>query len=227
MLRDGSLIATLAGSAVAFDELDLGDGAYSYEIVAVRDALSTASAPCEATVSVGPPAVTGLSCTLTGSDVLLEWTNGAADYDDLEIVRNGSVVATLAGSATSFDDLAVGTGSFDYEVRPLRSGLLGAPVACAVSVGTAFKRGDADGNGAVFGLLDALFILQFAFSGGATPTCMDAADADGNGAVFGLLDALYLLQFSFSNGPAPPTPGPDECGVDPGGIGCETASAGC
>ena len=79
--------------------------------------------------------------------------------------------------------------------------------------GPFFIRGDCDGNGIVFGLLDALYLLQFSFTGGPPLVCEKAGDVDGNGVLFGLLDALYLLQFSFTGGPAPMGPFPD-CGED-------------
>ena len=76
-----------------------------------------------------------------------------------------------------------------------------------------FIRGDANGDGVVFPLIDALYLMQFGFTGGPTPACESAADADDSGDVFPLIDALYLLAFSFSDGPPPPYPHAD-CGVD-------------
>ena len=80
-----------------------------------------------------------------------------------------------------------------------------------------FRRGDADGNGVVFAILDALFLLEFGFTNGPSPPCDRAADADGNGVVFPILDALFLLEFGFTNGPPPPDPGPTVCGPGPNG----------
>ena len=76
-----------------------------------------------------------------------------------------------------------------------------------------FIRGDCDGNGVFFALLDALYALDFQFNAGPEPVCFKACDADGNGEVFALLDALYLLQFQFTAGPAMAAPFPD-CGAD-------------
>ncbi len=77
-----------------------------------------------------------------------------------------------------------------------------------------FFRGDVDGNGETFALLDALAILDWQFGTGEEPPCMDAADADDNGSVSAILEALYLLQWQFTEGPFPPDPGPDVCGLD-------------
>ena len=91
--------------------------------------------------------------------------------------------------------------------------------------GGGFIRGDADGNGVYFPLVDALYILADGFTGGEDPPCDDAADADDSGDYFPLIDALYILENGFTNGPAPPDPYPD-CGSDDteddnGDLGCD------
>ena len=79
----------------------------------------------------------------------------------------------------------------------------------------AFLRGDADGSGNVFAIVDALYLLEWQFAGGPVPPCFRAADIDDNGNVFAIVDALFLLSWQFSNGPEPPAPGPISCGTDP------------
>ena len=92
-----------------------------------------------------------------------------------------------------------------------------------------FLRGDADGNGTVFGLLDALAILEWFFTGASEPPCLDAADVDDNGTVSAIVDALILLQYSFTGGDAPPAPGPNACGADPtvDSVTCEVPQLFC
>jgi hypothetical protein len=80
--------------------------------------------------------------------------------------------------------------------------------------GTAFRRGDADANGAV-NITDAIFTLSHLFLGGPAPGCLDAADADDDGALK-ITDAIYLLAGLFLGGPQPPAPGASACGPDPG-----------
>jgi len=86
-----------------------------------------------------------------------------------------------------------------------------------------FVRGDADDNG-IINLTDAIFNLNYLFSGGAEPTCQDSADADNNGSLQ-LTDGVFILMFLFSGGASPPDPGV-ECGVDPAdpadAIACDT-----
>ena len=81
-----------------------------------------------------------------------------------------------------------------------------------------FLRGDADGNGDVFPIVDALYILSFGFVGGPAPSCQDAADCDGNNDLFPIIDALYLLSWGFTGGPEPVAPGPFACGLDDDGV---------
>lgn len=78
-----------------------------------------------------------------------------------------------------------------------------------------FHRGDANDTSLV-DLTDGVFILNFLFSGGPVPPCLDAADSDDNGTIV-LTDAVYVLNFLFSQGPPPPAPGPSgsPCGEDP------------
>lgn len=85
-----------------------------------------------------------------------------------------------------------------------------------------FKRGDADGDGEVTVLLDALYLLNYAHGNGLRPPCFAAADCDGDGTIFSLLDAIYLITYGFLDGEEPPDPGTDECGLDPeaDGLGC-------
>ena len=88
--------------------------------------------------------------------------------------------------------------------------------------GPQFIRGDANGDGQLIGLVDALYVLVFQFQGGPVPPCFEAADVNDDGSFSGLVDALYILAFQFQGGPPPPAPSPPNCGVDPDppGLGC-------
>ena len=80
----------------------------------------------------------------------------------------------------------------------------------------AFKRGDANADGAVCGTVsDAQFILDWLFNGGSRPSCIEAANANGDDEL-NVSDVSYILSYCFSGGPAPPAPGPTLCGDDPG-----------
>lgn len=84
-----------------------------------------------------------------------------------------------------------------------------------------FRRGDVDTDGR-FTVGDAVFLLNYLFSEGMVPRCLDSADVDDDG-VLTLGDAVYLLNLMFLEGsPRPPepykTPGPD---ITPDKLTCE------
>jgi hypothetical protein len=76
-----------------------------------------------------------------------------------------------------------------------------------------FRRGDADGSGAI-DLADPRAVLGYLFLGEGAPGCLDAVDADDSGAI-DLADAISSLEWQFLGGPEPPSPGPARCGPDP------------
>ncbi len=87
------------------------------------------------TVSVAPAALppTNLSCSVTGRDVTLTWTNGGS-YDSIIVRRNGNDVATLVPSATSYLDAGVDPGSYDYDVVGVVGTKESAPAHCSAGV---------------------------------------------------------------------------------------------
>jgi hypothetical protein len=100
--------------------------------------------------------------------------------------------------------------------------------------GTRFVRGDADSSGAI-NLTDAVRVLNFLFTGGPAPACLDAADADDSG-VLAITDAIRILGWLFTGGlpPLPPSPSagdysPADCGLDPtaDGLDCAVTAAKC
>ena len=79
-----------------------------------------------------------------------------------------------------------------------------------VPAGTPFLRGDANGDGEVIPVSDAITILSGLFAGAAI-ACELAADVNGDGAT-DIADPVAMLNFGFGGGPPPPHPFPD-CGV--------------
>jgi hypothetical protein len=67
-----------------------------------------------------------------------------------------------------------------------------------------FQRGDANSDAAI-NIGDAVFLLAALFSGGAQPTCADAADVNDDGSV-NIADAIALLGFLFTGGAQPAEP---------------------
>ena len=94
-----------------------------------------------------------------------------------------------------------------------------------------FVRGDCDQDGFVGGnVADAIFYLNWAFSGMMPPSCLAACDIDGDGFVGGAVnDPLYYLSWAFLGGPPPPTPFPD-CGpgtASDAALGCALSPVSC
>ena len=95
---------------------------------------------------------------------------------------------------------------------------------CCVG-GVEFIRGDTDSSGTVE-ISDAIFTLQWLFTGGDESGCLSSADADDNSSIE-LSDPIYTLGFLFLGGAVLPEPYPG-CGEDPtaDGLGC-LLSSGC
>ncbi|MBI4585407.1 MAG: hypothetical protein HY717_15445, partial [Planctomycetes bacterium] len=76
-----------------------------------------------------PP--TGLFCRRVRASVELTWTNQAA-YEKIRIERDGSVLAELAGDATSYPDLNIPEGTLHYQVVAVAPNLQDGP-SCEVT----------------------------------------------------------------------------------------------
>jgi len=166
--------------------------------------------------AVPPPAVAFLVCSASGSDASLGWQNGAPDYDAIEVLRDGALIATLPGAAASHLDPSLADGAYSYAVRPLRGGLVGNAAACVVVIGAPpplpFIRSDGNLDGGV-NISDAIAILDRLFGASPPSTCPDASDANDDGTV-NIADPIHLLAYLFSGGPSPPAPFP-AAGQDP------------
>ncbi len=122
-------------------------------------------------------------------------------------------------------------------MRGLVIRLLRTPALCACFVSavcfsaaaqeTRFVRGDADASEAI-DITDVNVILEFLFTDGQAPPCLDAADVNDDGAV-DVSDAIFELLFLFGGGAPPREPSSDstsytesDCGTDPtpDGVSC-------
>ena len=225
--RDGSTIATLAGTATGHVDTSAPAGLHSYGIHGVTDGLAGGDATCSATAL--PAAPTGLTCAVAGlADVDLSWSNGKG-YTSVVVSRDGAPIATLVGTAVSYTDTSVTAGLHDYDVHGVAAGLDSAAAACAVDVPPAppevdFVRGEINGDGSV-NVADVITLLVYLFETGAAPSCLDAADAN-DSAALDVADALYLLDAIFNGGLSPVAPFP-ACGADPtagDGLSCQSTS---
>ena len=168
------------------------------------------------TVDVITPPV-DVTCTEQTGDVHLLWDEGANDYSGgLEILRDDSLVGLVSSGVEFFVDPSPPLGQHLYVIRGIDSvGCSSDSAPCQITVlGIPLLRGDCSGDGTFNGVLDAIFALEFQFSAGEEPVCLEACDADSDRVFNGLLDSIYILTHQFQGGPAPAQPYP-ECGIDP------------
>ncbi len=121
--------------------------------------------------------------------------------------ENPSPNATFSLSASRTGVACLGRGSILWQSIDL-NGLTISSGSSSVP----FRRGDANADGTP-DLSDAVFILNFLFTGGRTPSCQKAADTN-DSANIDLSDAVYLLSSLFLGGRAPPDPF-QACDLDP------------
>ena len=83
-----------------------------------------------------------------------------------------------------------------------------------------FLRGDSNGDRRL-DIADGIFILNFLFSGGKVPPCVDAADVNDDATV-DISDGVAILDYLFLGGKVPAAPGPTVPGLDPtpDALGC-------
>ena len=217
------LIAELAGDATSYIA-DLDNGVSMLSVFGVSLGTSSAAATCEVDCPVIPVPTppSDLTCAPDGISpctVNVTWTN-TSTYDSIDVLLDGIVIETLAGTVESttvdLDDDEMHTiALIGNDICDQLFSQVSCDTMCPPDDAPLFLRGDCDGNGTVFPIIDALYLLEFGFTAGPAPPCSSAADADDNGSVFAIIDALFILEFGFNNGPAPPAPGPDLCGPDP------------
>lgn len=121
--------------------------------------------------TTAPLPVSSLSCTVSpaADSADLSWTNNGT-YDSIEVLLDGVLTATLAGTATSYTEpLTPGLHSFCV-IAYAGGGPLGT-TCCDVSV-----IGDATGYGVIFageglaGLVDSVSAIEAALNANGVPT---------------------------------------------------------
>ena len=130
VIRNGTVIATLAGTATSYIDAAISPGTYTYEVIGLVGDDAAAAATCVVEV---PQAINDLDCCADGTTVELTWSNPKT-YDEFEIIRNGTLIATIGGAATSFTDSGVGVGDVNYVIFGVVGGASSLPAACSTRV---------------------------------------------------------------------------------------------
>lgn len=132
--RDGSTIATLSGGATAYTDANASYGLTTYTVQAEQGAVPAAEIPCQ--INITPQPQTNFSCSQPdpeANDVLLTWSNGMM-YDAISLSRNGTLIATLGGSTTSYTDTGASVSSHFYTMSASAGGVSTATLDCDITV---------------------------------------------------------------------------------------------
>ncbi|MEE8143290.1 MAG: hypothetical protein V3T77_09325, partial [Planctomycetota bacterium] len=134
---DGILVATLPGDAqeVILDSLD-----GPHEVCLTGETICGEALPpvcCETDCANAPPhSINDLECNLLdpcGCPVELNWTNPDSDYDQIQVIMDGEIVASLAGSETSYSTALLESGDHILCVVPIKNGASAPQVCCTVT----------------------------------------------------------------------------------------------
>lgn len=132
LFRNGQQIATLAGNATSYQDPGLALGSYDYIVNGVIASVPSPGVGC--TIDVLPPApVANLTCSQNVFTAHLAWTN-SDPYSDIQIRRNNLLIATLPGTATSYDDIGLNLGTFTYRVTAFAGTISAGQVVCVVDI---------------------------------------------------------------------------------------------
>ncbi|MGE3165546.1 MAG: fibronectin type III domain-containing protein [Planctomycetota bacterium] len=213
--RDGQLIATLPGSETTLvDSIGLAVGQFSYVVSSTCAGGGAAESSCIVDYSSClPPLAFQCTAVPSSSTAHLEWSGGRANYAvGIEIARDGVLVATLPGMATSYDEI-VAPAAYAYAVTFVCTSEVFSTLLCDVDLTqVTFRRGDPNSDGTT-NVADAVSLLAYLFSGGPAASCADSADVNNDGQL-NIADAVSVLAYLFSGGPAPAAPFV-ACGTEP------------
>lgn len=130
--------------------------------------------------------------TLTGG-------TGTKTWSDKNNNLAGTGLTLSAAGLLSGTPLAAGTINLTARVVDIAGSTDEQPLT--LTVAEPYVCGDADGSQAV-NISDAVYLINYIFSGGPAPTPLLSGDADCSAAL-NISDAVYLINYIFSGGPAP------------------------
>ncbi|MEM7166135.1 MAG: immunoglobulin domain-containing protein [Planctomycetota bacterium] len=112
--RDGEALAWLPWTEAALIDLPVGPGPFDYCVRAIDNGLELPAACCSLRMLQQPA---DFLCVEQGDGVELSWVAGEP-YASIEIDRDGTLIATLPGDATTFQDSSALPGQQQYTLRP-------------------------------------------------------------------------------------------------------------
>jgi len=137
--EDGELKSTLAGDATAWGSTLSSLHAHTYSVTAVKGGKRSIPADCELfAVRPAAPPVNELTCLFGGA---LTWSNPDV-FEHIVVLRDGSPIATLPGSSTSFTDENVSTALTLYTVITEVGGYRSPETTCVANGIWIMEAGD-------------------------------------------------------------------------------------
>lgn len=132
LFRQGSLLATLPGTATSYDDLDQATGNYNYTVAGFDGAVGSGPVNCSVSV-LAVQSVTNFTCSAGTDTVSLSWTNPEA-YTELRVYRQGILIATLPGLQEFYVDGPINTGTYQYRIDAVDGIEVAAPTFCVADV---------------------------------------------------------------------------------------------
>ena len=179
--------------------------------------------------NTSPSAPSELAALVTGNDAYLTWQAGSDAETSANGLSYNIRIGTAPGSVdivSPMSDVANGyrritrtgncdtrqnfrlrdlpDGTYYWSVQSIDNGWRGSMFAAerSFTIGqVSYLCGDADDNEIVT-ISDAVYLINYIFSGGPAPLPTKSGDVDCN-AIVTISDAVYLINFIFSGGPAP------------------------
>lgn len=133
-----TLIVTTAADAATYSDTGLTPNTtYHYRLKAIKSTLESGYTSDFSATTHNPPSgpPTGLGNTIPYTDrVSLTWTNGDAGAQ-IEVIRGGTIIATLAATTTSYnDDTVVAGTTYSYTLKHLKDSIESSATSASSAV---------------------------------------------------------------------------------------------
>ena len=136
ILRDGFLVATLAGAPRAYTDALPAPGVYAYEVRGTLSGFDSAAVACQVeNMFVSAVTIASIACSASRA-AALAWTNGAPNYEGIELAIDGAPApqSPLPGDAQAYDSAPLAPGPHTLTLRPFIGIYRAEPVAADVEV---------------------------------------------------------------------------------------------
>ncbi len=205
--------------------LPSGDLVASFEFYVPSSctAPTVAADPVSDTFPDGDVATLAIGATGT-APLTYQWRRDGVDLVEGPTGLGATILGATAETLTIVGFSTTEAGGYDCVISSGCGAAVSEIAELVVGPTQWFVRGDCSDDGG-YDLSDAITLLEYVFSGGSRPNCLDACDSNDDGSL-GVADAIVTLSFLFSAAAPPADPYPS-CGGDLSvdTIGCYDASS--